>query len=214
MCLSYCWGGSLPIRTTRETTKTFCERIVWRHLPRTFQDAVSVARFLGISFIWIDSLCIIQDDEQDWESEAAQMANIYGRSTITIAATQSSGPNAGLFHILPPDCLDRPVSHAVLPLETPPLHYRSVISHGELQNCMDDYFTGRQSSTFPLLRRAWAFQEHLLSPRIVHFTTRELVWECSHAMSCCCTPPNTIGPGLQKQVSSPRQGHLRLTGRF
>jgi Heterokaryon incompatibility protein (HET) len=202
MCLSYCWGGSLPIRTTQETIARFREGIPWNSLPRTFQDAVSVARFLGISFLWIDSLCIIQDDEQDWESEAAQMANIYGRSTLIVAATQSSSPSAGLFHTLAPDCIDRPVSHNVLPPKTPPLYYSSTISHEELQNCMDNHPTTEQDGVFPLLRRAWAFQEHLLSPRIVHFTTRELVWECSQTISCCCTPANTIGPGLQKQVSS------------
>jgi len=201
MCLSYCWGDSLPIRTTRETIAGFRERISWNQLPQSFQDAVSVARFLGISYLWIDSLCIIQDDAQDWESEAAQMANIYGRSTLTIAATQSSSPNAGLFQILP-DSLDRAISPSVLPPNAPPLYYRSAISHEELQNCMDDQVSTKQERAFPLLRRAWAYQEHLLSPRIVHFTARELVWECSQTMSCCCTPANTIGPGLQKQVSS------------
>ena len=201
MCLSYCWGGSLPIRTTRETITSFRKGISWNELPQTFQDAVSVAHFLGISFLWIDSLCIIQDDAQDWESEAAQMANIYGRSTLTIAATQSSNPNSGLFQILP-DSLDRAIPSSILPPNSPPLYYRSTISHEELQNCMDDQVSTEQNPAFPLLRRAWAYQEHLLSPRIVHFTTRELVWECSHTMSCCCTPANTIGPGLQKQVSS------------
>jgi hypothetical protein len=128
------------------------------------------------------------------------MANIYGRSTLTVAATMSAGLDGDLFHFLPPDCLDRQVSVAALPKEAPPLYYRRDISHYELQSCMDTYYTEVYYMAYPLTR-AWAFQEHLLSPRIAHFTTRELVWECSTTMSCCCSPTITISPGLQKKVA-------------
>lgn len=65
--------------------------IPWDKLPSTFQDAITVTRRLGIAYIWIDSLCIVQDDAQDWEREAAKMALIFESAYLTIAAT--AAPN-------------------------------------------------------------------------------------------------------------------------
>jgi len=63
--LSHCWGTSQPLTTTRATLQERCAGITWGSLPRVFQDAISLTRDLGIEYIWIDSLCIIQGDEMD-----------------------------------------------------------------------------------------------------------------------------------------------------
>ncbi|TVY15628.1 hypothetical protein LARI1_G006275 [Lachnellula arida] len=88
--LSHCWGKTILIRTTKKTFRQRKEGMKWETLPPTFRDAISLARALGIQFLWIDSLCIIQDDKRDWEREAACMAKIYSNSYINIAATGAS----------------------------------------------------------------------------------------------------------------------------
>lgn len=90
IALSHCWGGAQPLRTTKETICSLKTCIPWAELPNTFQDAIKVTRGLGIRYLWIDSLCIIQDDAQDWEREAANMAVIFEAAYLTIAATAAT----------------------------------------------------------------------------------------------------------------------------
>ena len=73
------------------------QEIPFSTLPQSFQDAVTVTRKLGIPYLWIDSLCIIQGDAQDWEVEAAKMGSLYQNAYLTIAATKASGSTEGLF---------------------------------------------------------------------------------------------------------------------
>ena len=94
------------------------------------------------------------------------MADIYANSTITIAASASSGPDRGLFRVADPKYVGRPLSSA------PNIHMRYPLGHG-----------GRD---LPLLQRGWAFQERILSPRILHFAEHELIWECMEYEDCEC----------------------------
>lgn len=95
--LSHCWGmpGRLPIKTLKENLSKHLERIRFGDLSRTFQDAVQVARGLQLSYLWIDSLCIVQDDTEDWIREAEQMANVYRESVCTISALSADGGDSG-----------------------------------------------------------------------------------------------------------------------
>jgi hypothetical protein len=81
--------------TKRETIEDRKRGILIRELPRTFRDAVSIARRLQIQYVWIDSLCIIQDNKFDWEREASKMADIYANAYLTIAASFSSDSSSG-----------------------------------------------------------------------------------------------------------------------
>ena len=75
--LSYCWGkGSTLLKTTQSTLETFKDHIPWEKLPRTLQDAVVITRKIGLKFLWIDCLCIVQDSRSDWEIEATKMVSI------------------------------------------------------------------------------------------------------------------------------------------
>jgi hypothetical protein len=97
--LSHCWGGitsEVPSLTTR-TYKEFFQRIAIMSLPQTFQDAIQLTRRLGIRYLWIDSLCIIQDSREDWLEQSAVMGDIYQYSYLNIAATKSTDPYGGLF---------------------------------------------------------------------------------------------------------------------
>jgi hypothetical protein len=87
IALSHCWGSTNLIRTTTRTLSTHEEGILITDLPKTFRDAISICRYLKVQFLWIDSLCIIQDDEQDWEREASRMADVYANAYLTIAAS-------------------------------------------------------------------------------------------------------------------------------
>ena len=87
--LSYCWGSMLPLTTTTVNLKTHESGISFDELPRTLQDAIMIVRYLGIEYIWIDCLCILQDSKADWEHEAASMAEVYSNSYLTIATARA-----------------------------------------------------------------------------------------------------------------------------
>jgi hypothetical protein len=67
--------------------------IGWTSLPPTYQDAVTVCQALNIDYLWVDSLCIVQDDKRDWAYEASRMANVYEDAVVVIGASSSSDPN-------------------------------------------------------------------------------------------------------------------------
>jgi hypothetical protein len=95
--LSHCWGYSVPFRLLRNTLEVMKTLIAAETLPKTFQDAIIVTRALDIEYIWIDSLCIIQDDVQDWRYESSRMCDEYYNSYCNIAATHSRDTTGGLF---------------------------------------------------------------------------------------------------------------------
>lgn len=96
--LSYCRGGHNPIATTTKTLEKHRQGIVIKSLPPLFQDAVTLTLSMGLTCLWIDALCIVQDDIQEWAQEAARMADVYSNTYITIAATTATGPAVRLFN--------------------------------------------------------------------------------------------------------------------
>lgn len=87
--LSYCWGASLPLTTTTTNLQAYQSAISFDTLPQTLQDAILIVRWMGIEYIWIDCLCILQDSKTDWEHEAARMAHVYSDAYSTIAASRA-----------------------------------------------------------------------------------------------------------------------------
>jgi hypothetical protein len=88
--LSDCWGGVNPFTTTIRTLRQRMQNIRSSELPKTFQDAVIITRSLGVAYLWIDSLCILQDDTEDWSKEAARMKDVYTNCYAMISADNSS----------------------------------------------------------------------------------------------------------------------------
>lgn len=169
-CLSHCWGDSPTLRTMSSNIFAHRDFIAWHKLPKTFQDAITVVHRLGISYLWIDSLCIIQDVEQDWQTESAKMADIYAQSALTVAASLAARDSDSLF-------IESPNCHRSIPLRNESgieIFVRKTLGHGH------------GPIPLPLMRRAWVLQERLLSPRVVHFTHEELVWECMEKTTCEC----------------------------
>jgi hypothetical protein len=87
--LSYCWGTKQNVCLRRDTLASFTTAIPVAKLPKTLTDALAITKALALSYVWIDALCIIQDDHNDWLTESAKMRSIYGGSRINIAARSS-----------------------------------------------------------------------------------------------------------------------------
>jgi hypothetical protein len=99
VALSYCWGQSLPFITTRRSLQQQLHEIRFEQLPKTLQDSLMLARYLDFDYIWIDCLCIIQDDQEDWNREAACMADIYSNAALTIAASRAQDCTEGFLSV-------------------------------------------------------------------------------------------------------------------
>jgi hypothetical protein len=166
--LSYCWGELLPLCTTTTTLAQFAQELPTELLPATFADAMSMARAVGIPYIWIDALCIVQDDVEDWQREAATMDRVYSGSQLTIAASSASDSSAGCF----PSATT--VGHRVS-------KYAALFRHrGSGRYVRFDEGNVRDRPTFnnPLSSRGWTLQEQLLSPRVVSCLQPEMHWQC------------------------------------
>ncbi|PMD54734.1 uncharacterized protein K444DRAFT_513189, partial [Hyaloscypha bicolor E] len=85
--LSHCWGQLQLITLTNSNIVTFQEGLEIRKLPKTFRDAIYVAQRLTVQYIWIDSLCIVQDSEDDRKRESALMMSVFAEAFCNIAAT-------------------------------------------------------------------------------------------------------------------------------
>jgi hypothetical protein len=97
--LSHCWGGTKPLQLTQQMASQHQPAFLVADMPKTFQDALGVCRKLGIRYLWIDSLCIIQDkdDLQDWYREASLMSKVYLHSRCNIPAAHGENNTKGLF---------------------------------------------------------------------------------------------------------------------
>ncbi|KAF1917900.1 heterokaryon incompatibility protein-domain-containing protein, partial [Ampelomyces quisqualis] len=174
VCLSHCWGGEQPLKTTLDpdTLTQYEQRIEWDLLPKTFQDAITFSRFFGAQYIWIDSLCIIQDSLNDWRAQSALMVEIYQNAAITIAGSASSSPHQGLFRTAKSGHIDEPLIGTESLEGIDKIRSREPLSH--------------DAAELPLMQRGWVFQERLLSPRYLHFGQNELIWECMERLTCEC----------------------------
>lgn len=191
LCLSHCWGEHQPLRTLTSNYADHLSSIPWSKIPETFQDAITLTRKLGFSYIWIDSLCIVQDDAADWEAEARKMMDIYQNCFLTIAGTSSPSSNTGLFLETQ---IPAEISGTTEQGDAYTYHLRPSVQHFSHSN-MPGVFLQR----WPLLTRAWVLQERLLAPRVIHVARPELFWECRACIDCECTsptnpPPLNIGP--------------------
>jgi hypothetical protein len=182
ICLSHCWGLEQIITTTKSTFEERKKYIVWEELSKTFRDAITLTRTLGFNYIWIDSLCIIQDDGSDWEIESAKMASVYSNGHLTIAATHSSNGQGGLFT----HTKDFRVSGKTPDEEDFCLYFRERIDH-HIDAGLESAELTSTEKYYPLLSRAWVYQERMLSTRILHFGRYEMFFECKSDIRCECT---------------------------
>ncbi|KAJ9659373.1 hypothetical protein H2201_007398 [Coniosporium apollinis] len=141
---------------------------------------------MEVQFLWIDSLCIIQDDPGDWATESAKMSGLYRNALFTISADVAQDVHAGFLrqHNL--------VEEAVSVCCIGPSGGSALLSvRDSSEFCMSGSKRANTyySSKFPLTRRAWTLQERMLSARLLHFNGREMSWECKEASRCECQGP-------------------------
>ena len=188
-CLSHCWGKGVLCQTTKTTVDTHKQGIPWIALSKTFQEVIIIALDLGIHFIWIDSLCIIQDDEADVGMQVGEMASIFENCHITVAALASAVGNGGCYRRS--KSLDTITACKINELgEIFTACCRRFIQHPD-----PIYGSNDHSIQAPLMDRAWAYQEYELSPRVLNFEAVELIWACNGSIQCECSQ---IGAHLQK----------------
>ncbi|KAK8103230.1 hypothetical protein PG984_016376 [Apiospora sp. TS-2023a] len=171
-CLSHRWGPSTErCKTTTRTLGVHLNQIPSNILPKTFREAGEVALHLNLKYLWIDSLCIIQNDTEDWKVQASQMSNIYSGAYVTIAATSSSDGDNGIFHTvstitISPVEADRsdllsssirgisPAPHgAPHGILAPPV--RSTFRSSHVVGFFKNVYCRRDSSTSPDMRSCW-----------------------------------------------------------
>ncbi|CAM1510589.1 Fc.00g009240.m01.CDS01 [Cosmosporella sp. VM-42] len=201
--LSYCWGGwASKVLTSHNITQLKGE-IIWEDMPPCFKNAAVVARRLDISYLWIDTMCIVQDDKGDWEAESAKMADVYGNAAVVIAASSSPSPPIP-FLAERTKYFGETLLNMSAPLQD---RYSSMTFKARRKASLGMHAklprTGPQD---PLESRAWALQERELATRLVSFTGAEIQWRCNRMSSCeCCPrscPPNSLITGHKKACTT------------
>ncbi|KAH7316960.1 heterokaryon incompatibility protein-domain-containing protein, partial [Stachybotrys elegans] len=179
--LSHWWGDPKmhPIFCTyRCNVDSFLVGIAFNELPKSFQDAVIITRELGIRYLWIDSLCIIQQHRRcseacgrsdDWNNEAPAMGRYYSSSYLTLAATSAQGSSDGFLGSRPQ------MSYVTVANQLPSSDLRQ---HDPLYICQGINDFQNDVNLAELNQRAWVFQERALSRRITHFASTQTYWEC------------------------------------
>lgn len=145
LALSYCWGSSKQSSTTSYNIKTRKKDLTVAELPQTLQDAIKVTRDLGYKFIWIDSICILQDDASDWANESFKMADVYSKAHLVLAATSASDCSTGFLH----------PKHQSLGIDAKALGERMRrvrVTRNDTHKCISNIINTDQQ---PLYRRAW-----------------------------------------------------------
>ena len=179
--LSHKWGTTSVVTLTRRNLEKFKHALPLNALSQTFRDSILLTRALGLQYIWIDSLCIVQDDDDDWVKESAVMGDVYKQSHFNIAAMAAAEGNNGLFIQSRDRTLALPVT----------VHVKWK-NHSKLYYCGKlDFWSEIENAE--LNRRAWVLQERYLSPRTVYFGSEQLFWECRQHQAC-----ESLPKGLQE----------------
>ena len=192
--LSHCWGAlKNAVCTTEENLHSHLAELDFDSLSKTCRDAISITRKLGIRYLWIDSICIVQDNAEDWEREAVMMSAIYSHAYLTIAAASASDSSGGC-------CIDDPLKTTTLEicLEN---HCKGMPSKGYIRypEYRRDHFLDS-----PLHTRGWVLQEVILSRRTVYFTADQMFWLCrSYRHAEDGIKPSAVG--FQTQAPSKRK---------
>ncbi|PSN69503.1 HET-domain-containing protein [Corynespora cassiicola Philippines] len=179
--LSYCWGPNPEfLRLTASNMQQIRDGVAYTDLPIAFQDAVELTRGLGIRYLWIDCLCIIQSgpgSEEDWRTESVKMQDVYSNCIVNISLARAADPSH--------KCFD--TTDAALPFKIPHFGQQSRVV------VPTSYFTDNLYNQ-PLGYRAWVLQERILSPRTLSFGLGELFWECSQLPDASeFFPDGTVG---------------------
>ncbi|KAF5548860.1 ankyrin repeat [Fusarium mexicanum] len=167
--LTYCWGpephASKQLKTTSVNIHQHLQHIPAFSLPQVIKDAVAITRALSIPFLWVDTLCILQDDTSDWDKQCAVMERIYGNAHLSLAAASSDNCEEGFI---------KKKNRIVIPLRRTPhdIQVFGIYSPPYAQHA------GIEMSLSPWFQRGWTFQERLASTRILVFANENIHLIC------------------------------------
>ncbi|KAI0376540.1 HET-domain-containing protein [Hypomontagnella monticulosa] len=189
VALSYCWGDTNSLKTMKSNIRSLTDGFNLTQLSMAAQDAVHITWKLGLEYLWVDALCIVQDCDKDWAEQSAMMCSIYEQAYLTIVASSTSSADISfLNHPRPPNFQYRVASEPDLML----------VARAKCRN-------GHHHDTVlvppdPILTRGWALQESILSTRAIFYSTEELQWKCASGRSCECReePARFQAPGLNQ----------------
>ncbi|OAL56187.1 HET-domain-containing protein [Pyrenochaeta sp. DS3sAY3a] len=194
VALSHRWGTDKTCVLNSTNLTTYQEQILQTDLSATIRDSVVVTRALGLRYLWVDSMCIIQDDSDDWARESATMSKVYGLSTCTIAAANSGSGSSG--------CFANRNQYRVRPCRVPnpfktDSKYSFFIRSQYLHNIHD---RGVRGSLW--YNRGWVFQERTLSPRLLIFCGTQILWACEGMQAAETWPCGKTGENYIDQFKS------------
>ncbi|RYP34956.1 hypothetical protein DL767_004033 [Monosporascus sp. MG133] len=180
VALSYCWGGNSSFVLNSATLDSLVSGIPLPTFPPTLRDAILVTRALGVRYLWIDALCIFQDDINDWAVEVPKVSDIYSHAVVTIAVTSAESVKDGF--------LDRREQHFNCPFPWRRYHHPSDVTDGPHYPIFFRYPIWGDESLYKQQRsrwatRGWTFQEELLSKRLIRYTTGRMIWHCRAGMA-------------------------------
>ncbi|KAF7935878.1 uncharacterized protein EAE98_002098 [Botrytis deweyae] len=195
LTLSHRWPaqGGISARLEKSNIEQMKEFIPSDILPSRFQEAILVARRLHVRYIWIDSLCIIQDCAEDWSQEAQTMGDVYAHSLLNLCGTAAIDT---LIPVRNPELI-----HPCIVKST----WDNVPNHEFV--ITDFQFWKERIYSSPCNKRAWITQERWLSPRILHFAFDQMVWECRTLEAS-----ETFPLGLPKQVRLNKHTGFKFPG--
>jgi hypothetical protein len=182
LALSYCWGkGGPSIKTTKSNYSHLQKSISYSTLPKAYQDTVRVARAVGVKFIWIDALCIIQDDREDWEKESRMMAEIFQNSLVTLIVLRTASCNEGFLERNPSIRINYHNREwnvrGSFFLRHMPFSYMDAESSIRAAPSFSDRPISLELQHSPWQTRGWTFQEDMFSMRKLYFGQLMMYWE-------------------------------------
>lgn len=169
VALSHPWGQGPHFCTTLANVEAYRKGIDFGQLPAMFRDAVTTTRELGLEYLWIDSICIIQGEGGDFDQEAKRMEDVFSSAFCVIAASSACGQNDGFLN-------RRNKQREFLTFK------REEIPALYVGRFIDDF--NKDVLQAPLSQRGWVLQERALARRTIYFTNRQTYWECGKGVRC------------------------------
>lgn len=188
IALSHCWGRAECLKLKVSNFAQMQAGIPFLTLPQLYRDSVLVVRKLGMRYLWIDSLCIIQegDSQEDWAREVQTMGDVYAKAFCTISAAVAPDGDHSMFQARNPDTLNSQVVSFNIDGQVEPY-------------LLSDAWTWEMEIEEALINtRGWVLQERLLSPRVIYFGKRQVFWECREGHACETYPTGI--PGLNHNM--------------
>ena len=194
LTLSHIWGGKTHGITTTANVKERKDAILLPLLPKTFRDAIIITRKLRFRYIWIDSLCILQDSSEDWKANCRKMSDIYANSTLTIASLWARESKDGIV-------LNRSRQYPCNIFSPVRVSTESINFQPQVYIRFAPWNLYNALNASKLNKRGWVLQERILSPAVLYYWTSEMFWERRSAIASESQPqPLLVSAGHMKHI--------------